>query len=278
MKTIAAGLKEAIADNGTVATCIRIARKDGVVIGFTNHDVKLTVGGVDYLPLPALERIVMKLRNNAEVSNQDFVAAFVVDLEEEDIANGLYNEASFDILYVDWANPANGSLTVFAGVMGNIQWSREGFRCDIFNLMYKLDGVIGTIVTPKCRHQLFSQIGDDPWQVGSCKLSAASHTYTGTVNTVTTQKLSFTETGVTAGADVLSNGVLTWTSGLNNGAKYEVKGNTTSAIDLFLPTVYSIQAGDTFSVTAGCDKTLETCRDTFNNVINFGGFPFKGDQ
>jgi uncharacterized phage protein (TIGR02218 family) len=34
-----------------------------------------------------------------------------------------------------------------------------------------------------------------------------------------------------------------------------------------------IQAGDTFSITAGCDKRFETCRDRFSNVVNFGGFP-----
>jgi uncharacterized phage protein (TIGR02218 family) len=34
-----------------------------------------------------------------------------------------------------------------------------------------------------------------------------------------------------------------------------------------------IEVGDTFDITAGCDKRLETCRDRFSNVVNFGGFP-----
>ena len=34
-----------------------------------------------------------------------------------------------------------------------------------------------------------------------------------------------------------------------------------------------IAVGDTFTVTAGCDKALSTCRDRFANVVNFGGFP-----
>ena len=34
-----------------------------------------------------------------------------------------------------------------------------------------------------------------------------------------------------------------------------------------------IMVGDTFTVTAGCDKTLATCRDRFANVDNFRGFP-----
>jgi uncharacterized phage protein (TIGR02218 family) len=31
--------------------------------------------------------------------------------------------------------------------------------------------------------------------------------------------------------------------------------------------------GDTYSLSAGCNKLLTTCRDKFNNVVNFRGFP-----
>ena len=34
-----------------------------------------------------------------------------------------------------------------------------------------------------------------------------------------------------------------------------------------------IAAGDTFNVTAGCDKRFATCRDRFDNAVNFRGFP-----
>jgi uncharacterized phage protein (TIGR02218 family) len=32
-------------------------------------------------------------------------------------------------------------------------------------------------------------------------------------------------------------------------------------------------AGDTFTVAAGCDKQLATCRTKFSNTVNFRGFP-----
>ena len=34
-----------------------------------------------------------------------------------------------------------------------------------------------------------------------------------------------------------------------------------------------VAAGDSFTVTAGCDKQFQTCHDRFNNVVNFRGFP-----
>jgi uncharacterized phage protein (TIGR02218 family) len=285
MKTISTALKTAIAVNGTIATCLKITRKDGVVIGFTNHDIALTVSGVTYTPLPALERIVMKLRNNIEVSNQEFVGAFVLNLDESDLNNGIYNESLIDVYYVDWTTPSNGTFTVFSGQLGNIQWNADGFRADIYNILQRLDINIGTIVTSKCRHVLFSQVNQSPWQVGSCKVNKTTFTNTGSVNGVT-NKVTFTITGdagLTGRAtEFFTNGVLTWTSGSNNNDKYEIKQYTvagsTRTVNLFLPTTYPIQVGDTFSISAGCDKTLTTCKNKFNNVINFGGFPFKGAQ
>ena len=34
-----------------------------------------------------------------------------------------------------------------------------------------------------------------------------------------------------------------------------------------------IDAGDTFTVTAGCDKRFSTCRNRFGNGADFRGFP-----
>ena len=36
---------------------------------------------------------------------------------------------------------------------------------------------------------------------------------------------------------------------------------------------YDIAAGDTYTLAPGCDKSLETCRDVYANVVNFRGFP-----
>jgi len=35
----------------------------------------------------------------------------------------------------------------------------------------------------------------------------------------------------------------------------------------------AMQPGDTFTLTAGCDKRFETCRAKFANALNFRGFP-----
>ena len=37
---------------------------------------------------------------------------------------------------------------------------------------------------------------------------------------------------------------------------------------------YMPEVGDTFVLIPGCRRRLEDCRDKWNNVINFFGFPF----
>lgn len=69
-------------------------------------------------------------------------------------------------------------------------------------------------------------------------------------------------------------GVVTWTSGLNVGLSMEVKNYAPTLITLALPMPFAIQVGDTYSMHAGCDKQLATCRDRFNNVIRFRGEPY----
>jgi uncharacterized phage protein (TIGR02218 family) len=44
-------------------------------------------------------------------------------------------------------------------------------------------------------------------------------------------------------------------------------------LELWQPMVAAIAAGDAFTVSAGCDKRFSTCRDRFENIVNFRGFP-----
>jgi hypothetical protein len=47
----------------------------------------------------------------------------------------------------------------------------------------------------------------------------------------------------------------------------------TGQIDLQLVAPYDVNVGDTFTAIAGCDKLFSTCTGTFQNAVNFRGFP-----
>ena len=68
----------------------------------------------------------------------------------------------------------------------------------------------------------------------------------------------------------------TQTGGANAGFPVEVKNHRKAGevtFELWQQMPEPIQAGDTFTVTAGCDKQFSTCHDRFNNVVNYRGFP-----
>jgi uncharacterized phage protein (TIGR02218 family) len=88
---------------------------------------------------------------------------------------------------------------------------------------------------------------------------------------------AFTASGLGAYADGwFTAGKLTFTGGANDGHAVEVKSHRVGgviAIALWQAAPQPIAPGDTFTISAGCDKRFTTCRDRFGNVTNFRGFP-----
>lgn len=79
--------------------------------------------------------------------------------------------------------------------------------------------------------------------------------------------------GLGGDAGYFDGGVITFTSGANVGLSMEVRDYKAGQWTLQLPMPYVILAGDTYTMKAGCDHSFGTCRDKFDNTINFGGFP-----
>lgn len=81
---------------------------------------------------------------------------------------------------------------------------------------------------------------------------------------------------VLAADDWYTGGLVTFLTGANAGLSMEVRKwtNATLLLELFLPMTFPIDPGDRFIVYAGCNKTLDACRDKFDNVLNFRGEPY----
>jgi hypothetical protein len=63
------------------------------------------------------------------------------------------------------------------------------------------------------------------------------------------------------------------TSGANNGQRRMVLNYSGSTLTPFTPFSSAIVAGVTYNLYPGCDYTWQTCKNRFNNVTNFFGFP-----
>ena len=70
---------------------------------------------------------------------------------------------------------------------------------------------------------------------------------------------------------------LPFAASANDGQAMEVKrhalSGSTATLELWQQVPAVPFTADTFTVTAGCDKHIATCRSKFANAVNFRGFP-----
>lgn len=273
MKTISSNLKTDIV-GGYRANLVKVITIDGSTFGYTDHDFTLIVEGITYVPAPGLSKPSMFMTSSSEVSAHEFASAWI-DAPELELLSGKWDNAIIEIRMCSWKDVSLGSLLIDKGNLGTIQWTIDGFNAEMYSHMRKFQQTIGFQVTGSCRHQLFSQFANN--KCGACTLNSTSYTSTGTVSATSDKRTGFTTaTGLGKSSAYFTNGVLTWTTGLNINKKQEIKSftvTTTGDWVFFLPAEDDIQVGDTFSVVSGCDKTLTTCSTKFSNVVNFGGFP-----
>lgn len=73
-------------------------------------------------------------------------------------------------------------------------------------------------------------------------------------------------------SEYFTGGLITWTSGNNKGLSMEVKKYNPNYIYLHQKMILPISVGDTYIISAGCDKKSSTCFSRFNNIKNYRGF------
>jgi len=138
MKTLSAGLQSGFTA-GTICTCIKVVRKDSVTKGFTDHDIPLVVDTVTYNPTPGLERVSLNVRNNAEISNQEFGGGWNIDLPEDEVNKGIWDDAIITVYKVNWDDVSAGGLIHFQGKITMIRWTEDGFVADVQSTMKVLE-------------------------------------------------------------------------------------------------------------------------------------------
>ncbi|MBY4799891.1 DUF2163 domain-containing protein [Burkholderia cepacia] len=84
----------------------------------------------------------------------------------------------------------------------------------------------------------------------------------------------FVKINFTYAVGYFAYGNVTWTSGANAGLNAPVKTSAVGSVTLGMPMPNPIHVGDTYTIVAGCDKQLGTCRDRYNNVVHFRGEPY----
>jgi uncharacterized phage protein (TIGR02218 family) len=122
MKSISAALAQHLAGEvTTLATCWQITRRDGVVLGFTDHVRDLEVNGVTYHAASGYTRTAIRGTADLAVDNLDVESVFSDDgITEEDLRAGKYDFAEVRMFLVNYGNLGQGILKLRRGWLGEV--------------------------------------------------------------------------------------------------------------------------------------------------------------
>jgi uncharacterized phage protein (TIGR02218 family) len=271
MRSIPAALQTRL-DTGvtTLAQAWKLTRRDGVVLGFTDHDCDLLIDGVTYRAGTGFGASEASQRFDLSVDGGEIAGALEDDaLSDADLAAGRFDAAEIETWLVDWSDVAL-RLLVARGKLGEVKREGTAFTAELRGLADLLSQESGRLYTAKCG----ADLGD-----ARCRVDLANPAYRGSGTVTALEGIStFVASGLAGFADGwFSAGKVSWTGGGNAGLAIEIKRHRNAdgevRLTLWQAMPEPIAAGDAFIVTAGCDKSFSTCRDRFANADNFRGFP-----
>lgn len=277
MKALSPELAAHLASGATtLCWCWRVARRDGVVMGFTDHDRAITFDGTTYEAASGFAASDIKDSLGLAVDNLEVNGALSsATLTDDDLAAGRFDDARIEIYRVNWDDPSQRVL-MRSGSIGEVRRSGASFTAELRGLAHYLQQPRGRLLQLTCD----ADLGD-----ARCTVDLSSSAFRGTGSIIAaSSSRRFTVSGLDAfGNGFFSRGLFAFTSGASAGLKIEVKSHlklaTAVTIELWAEAEGPPSVGDAFTVTAGCDKRIETCKARFSNAINFRGFPaMPGNQ
>ncbi len=257
-------------DATTTCHCWRVTRRDGVVLGFTEHDHDLRFDGTDFLAASGFQAADSEAASGLSVEAGEIAGGFSsIAISEVDVVAGRYDGAKVEVFQVNW-QATDQRILLRVQEIGDVVRAGGAFRAELRRLTHRLDQVQGRIYGRRCD----AALGD-----GRCKVDLGHSAYRGggTIAAV----LGETRIRVTgldgAVAGFYRYGLFRFVDGANAGHSADIEDHRKDGDDvtlsLWLPPPLPLAVGDAFVVIAGCDKSFGTCGEKFANRLNFRGFP-----
>lgn len=164
-----------------------------------------------------------------------------------------------------YGDTSPGTVVLFAGRVSDIDCTRTGIdlKCrshlELLNIQMPR-----RLWQSSCTHTF-----GDPM----CQFDRSSMQLTFAAEPGSTQAQVATSVDPTP-ANLYVQGTIVGVTGANAGSSRTVANMGSGWVSVKLPFLSSVVIGDQFQLLPGCDRTLATCTNVFNNAIHFGGFPF----
>lgn len=263
----------------SAALCVRIKRRDGLILRATTHDRDIDVTASGYAGLyraaAALSPSAIQARASLQVDGLDVSGALSIrsGIRRFDILAGVYDMARITVFETDWTDTSEVRELAY-GVLGNKTVTQEGgLSMEVRSLSQLLAEQQGDLYSTRCRATLGSDSSAPILR--RCGVDLSGFTFEEDVSAVIASRTVFEVIALTQDPGYFRNGLVQFLSGDNEGAIREIRRHEANGVlTVYDPLPFNVAAGDEVRVTAGCDKTLATCRDKFDNVVNFRGEPF----
>lgn len=254
----------------TLCFCWRVTRRDGVTMGFTEHDHDLSFGGTTYLAASGFAASAGEVEAGLAAPTGEVAGGFSsAAISEADLAAGRYDGARVEVFRVNWQAP-DQHLLLRVQEIGEVTREAGQFTAELRGFAHRLSQEQGRIYNRRCD----ATLGDA--RCGLDLMASGRHA-SGTV-------LAVADAGriVVSGLEAFADGYfrfgrLRFLAGAAAGSVADVENNvaatTGSDVALWLPLAVLPGIGDAVEITIGCDKAFATCRDRFANQRNFRGFP-----
>jgi len=165
MRDISAALQTHLQSGATTLCHIwTLTRKDGVVMGFTDHDSDLFIEGIDYLALSAMGGGDTDSALGFSIDNGNVQSVLSdVRITSSDINAGLYDSAELICSVVNWQGTGQ-RLAMTRGYLGEITQKGALFEAEWIGDGAKLD---------RSQGRVFSRLCDANFGDTRCGLNAA---------------------------------------------------------------------------------------------------------
>lgn len=246
-----------------IATYWRIARHDGVTLGFTSHDRDLAFDGLRHRAAPGM--VPSAIRRDASLESELLEVEGVLSHDAicaADLAAGRFDLARVTIGIADWETLDHAPL--FEGTLGAISATGNAFEAELRSAKDTFLTDLVPRTSPTCRAAF---CGAD------CQLNAASFTHLAKLAAYddAANAVSFLGGPPTQS---MQHGFVRWLDGPSAGIIMPVADVLENALILDARFDEATPPGTRALLREGCDHTLATCATRFANALNFRGEPY----
>jgi uncharacterized phage protein (TIGR02218 family) len=246
----------------------------GSILRYSAAPTALMVNGYNFFLGPKFERSKTKLVIGTQVDELEIK----VYPEPDDLIDAVsFLEAAWQgqldgaLLRLErafmpsYGDTSPGTVVLFAGRISDIYCSRTGvdLKCrshlELLNIQMPR-----RLWQSSCNHVF----GDAMCQFDRSSLQAMFSAGAGSTPTQIATSVS------PSPANLYVQGTIAGLTGANAGHSRTVVAMVGGWVYVKLAFLSSVASGDQFRLLPGCDRTIATCTNLFNNAIHFGGMPY----